>query len=243
AAAQRLPSDRHSGALNMLRLAKGFIASADMSADLRYRSYLQVMARDDVAQLLLQPDPAQEDALDRAFSAAGQEDELNRMFAVDAETQLPDDLLMLTDKMSMAVSLECRVPLLDQDLVDLAAAMPSPIKVRNGQLKSVMKTALSDLLPKDILHRAKRGFGTPMGAWLKRELAPLLRQLLAPEVLAQRGLFRPEAVARLMADHEANRIDGTDALTALMNLEIWSRVYLDRLEPAAVASDLKRHLA
>ncbi|MDP3222758.1 MAG: hypothetical protein Q8M96_06450, partial [Rubrivivax sp.] len=63
------------------------------------------------------------------------------------------------------------------------------------------------------------------------------------EVLAQRGLFRPEAVARLMADHEANRIDGTDALTALMNLEIWSRVYLDRLEPAAVASDLKRHLA
>ena len=242
AAGQRLPSDRHSGAMNMLRLAKGFIASADMGADERYRSYLQVMARADVAQLLLQPGADHPDALDLAFTHAGQEDELNRMFAVDAETQLPDDLLLLTDKMSMAVSLECRVPLLDQDLVDLAAAMPASIKVRDGQLKSVMKAALSDLLPQDILHRAKRGFGTPMGAWLKRELAPLLRQLLAPEVVARRGLFRQDVVDRLVADHEANRVDGTDALTALMNLEIWSRVYLDRHDPAAVAADLKRHV-
>jgi asparagine synthase (glutamine-hydrolysing) len=243
AAGRRLPSDRHSGALNMLRLAKGFIASADMGADERYRSYLQVISRADVGSLLLQPGAVQEDALDRAFAAAGNEDELNRMFAVDAETQLPDDLLMLTDKMSMAVSLECRVPLLDQDLVALAAAIPSTMKVRDGQLKATMKAALADLLPADILHRAKRGFGTPMGAWLKRELAPLLRQLLAPEVIARRGLFRQQAVDQLVAAHEANRIDGTDALTALMNLEIWSRVYLDGHDPAEVAGDLKRHLA
>jgi asparagine synthase (glutamine-hydrolysing) len=243
AAGQRLPSDRHSGALNMLRLAKSFIASADMGADERYRHYLQVMSRQDVAALLMQPAPSQADALDLAFAQAGNEDELNRMFAVDAETQLPDDLLLLTDKMSMAVSLECRVPLLDEALVDLAASMPSAVKVRDGQLKALMKQALSELLPQDILHRAKRGFGTPMGAWLKRELAPLLRQLLAPAVLQQRGLFRVERVQQLVADHEANRIDGTDALVALMNLEIWSRVYIDRHDPAEVASELKRHLA
>ena len=243
AAGQRLPSDRHSGALNMLRLAKGFIASADMGADERYRSYLQVISRNDVAALLLQPSANGDDALDHAFAAAGHDDDLNRMFAVDAQTQLPDDLLLLTDKMSMAVSLECRVPLLDQDLVDLAAAMPASIKVRDGQLKYVMKAALADLLPADILHRAKRGFGTPMGAWLKRELAPLLRQLLAPEVVARRGLFRQPMIDRLVADHQANRIDGTDALTALMNLEIWSRVYLDRHDPAEVAAELKSHLA
>ena len=143
---------------------------------------------------------------------------------------------------SMAVSLECRVPLLDQPLVDLAAAMPASIKVRDGQLKFVMKAALADMLPADILNRAKRGFGTPMGAWLKRELAPLLRQLLAPAVVARRGLFRQPMIDRLVADHEANRIDGTDALTALMNLEIWSRVYLDRLDPAEVSAELKSHL-
>jgi asparagine synthase (glutamine-hydrolysing) len=242
AAGQRMPSDRHSGALNMLRLAKGFIASADMADDERYRSYLQVMPRSQVASLLLRDAPGSDDALDHAFAAAGHEDELNRMLAVDAETQLPDDLLLLTDKMSMAVSLECRVPLLDHELVELAAAMPAAIKVRDGQLKSVMKQALADLLPASILHRAKRGFGTPMGAWLKRELAPALRHLLAPEVLEQRGLFKPDVVRALVVEHEASRIDGTDALVALMNLEIWSRVYLDRQDPAQVASDLKAHL-
>ena len=90
---------------------------------------------------------------------------------------------MLTDKMSMAVSLECRVPLLDHDLVELAAAMPSAIKIRGGRLKHVMKAALSPMLPDDILHRKKRGFGTPMGAWLKKELAPVLQALLSPEVV------------------------------------------------------------
>ena len=88
-------------------------ASAEMSADERYRSYLQVIGRETVRDLLLEPVAGADDPLARAFAGAGHGDELNRMFAVDAETQLPDDLLLLTDKMSMAVSLECRVPLLD----------------------------------------------------------------------------------------------------------------------------------
>ncbi|MBT9459910.1 MAG: asparagine synthase (glutamine-hydrolyzing) [Burkholderiaceae bacterium] len=243
AGARRLPADRHSGLLNMLRLAKGFVATAEMAPDERYRSYLQVLGRDVVSQLMLEPSASGPDPLDLAFAGAGNEDDLNRMFAVDAETQLPDDLLMLTDKMSMAVSLECRVPLLDHDLVELAAAMPGAIKMKGGRLKHVMKEALSDILPDDILNRKKRGFGTPMGAWLKGELAPLLRRLLAPEVLRARGLFRPEIVAGLMADHEANRIDGTDPLLALMNLEIWSRIYLDGRAPDDVATELKTYVA
>jgi len=165
------------------------------------------------------------------------------MFAVDAETQLPDDLLLLTDKMSMAVSLECRVPLLDHELVELAAGMPAQIKVRDGRLKHLFKASLADLLPDDILHRKKRGFGTPMGAWLKRELAPLLRRLLAAEVVSTRGLFRQSMVEQLISDHEANRLDGTDILLALMNLEIWSRIYLDRRDPGDVADELKGYVA
>jgi asparagine synthase (glutamine-hydrolysing) len=243
AMATRLPADRHSGLLNTLRLAKGFLASAEMTADDRYRSYLQVLDRETIAALLMQPDTDQTDPLDKAFAAAGNEDPLNRMFAVDAQTQLPDDLLMLTDKMSMAVSLECRVPLLDHQLVELAAAMPAAIKIRGGHLKHVLKESLGGLLPNDILDRKKRGFGTPMGAWLKKELAPLLARLLAPEVIQRRGLFRQPVVDRLVADHQANRIDGTDALLALLNLEIWSRIYLDRRDPADVADELKGYAA
>ena len=242
-AAERLPADRHSGVLNTLRLAKGFLASADLSDDERYRSYLQVLDRETVASLMLQAAASDPDPLTLAFAGAGSQDALNRMFAVDVETQLPDDLLLLTDKMSMAVSLECRVPLLDHELVQLAAAMPASIKVRGGRLKHVMKESLADLLPRDILDRKKRGFGTPMGAWLKRELAPMLRRLLAPEVVRARGLFNPPVIDRLMADHQAARIDGTDALLALMNLEIWSRVYLDRRDPAEVAVELKSYMA
>jgi asparagine synthase (glutamine-hydrolysing) len=239
-AADRLPIDRHAGMLNAMRLARGFVASAEMNPDDRYRSYVQVLSRERVAALLLAPPAVPDDALGRAFdTAAGHPDELNRLFAVDVETQLPDDLLMLTDRMSMAVSLECRVPLLDHRLVEMAASIPASVKVNGGQLKALMKRSLAGMLPDDILHRRKRGFGTPMGAWLKGELAPLLRRLLSPDVLRERGLFRVDAVERLLGDHQASRIDGTDPLLALMNLEIWSRMYLDGREPGDVALELQ----
>jgi len=242
-AARRLPADCHSKLLNVIRLAKGFVASAEMGADERYRSYLQVIGRETVAALLLDAPPAGDDLLAQAFRDAGTSDELNRLLAVDAQTQLPDDLLVLTDKMSMAVSLECRVPLLDHELVEMAAAMPASIKLRGGHLKHVMKAALAPMLPDGILHRKKRGFGTPMGAWLKKELAPVLKALLSPAAVRARGLFNAATVQSLMDDHSANRSDGTDALLALMNLEIWSRVYLDRRGPADVADELKHHVA
>jgi asparagine synthase (glutamine-hydrolysing) len=102
-----------------------------------------------------------------------------------------------------------------------------------------MKAALAGILPDDILERRKRGFGTPMGAWLKRDLAPVLRRLLSPDALARRGLFRHEEVSGLIAGHEANRVDATDQLLSLLNLEIWSRIFLDRRAPSDVAEELK----
>jgi asparagine synthase (glutamine-hydrolysing) len=161
------------------------------------------------------------------------------MLVVDAETQLPDDLLALTDRMTMATSLECRVPLLDHELVELAAGMPQEVKIRGGRLKHALKAALADTLPPDILERKKRGFGTPMGAWLKGDLAPLVRELLSPASIEARGLFRPPEVAALIAAHGANRLDGTDRLLTLLNLEIWARMYLDGRAPADVADELK----
>ena len=159
---------------------------------------------------------------------------------VDFATQLPDDLLMLTDKMSMAVSLECRVPLLDQRLVELAAGMPGSLKMRGGELKHVMKRALEGVLPDSILHREKRGFGAPMGAWLRAELAPVLRDVLSRESVTRRGLLDPDAVERTIREHEQQKADRTDHLLALINLEIWCRLYLDGQSAAGVADRLQR---
>jgi asparagine synthase (glutamine-hydrolysing) len=236
---EKLPSDRHSPMLNMLRLAKGFLASTGQSLEARYGSYVQVFSPDETGQLLRIKGYERYDAIESAFRGAKSDDALNRMMAVDAETQLPDDLLMLTDKMSMATSLECRVPLLDHELVELAARMPEQVKIRGGRLKHAMKAALANVLPPDILERKKRGFGTPMGAWLKTDLKPLLGRMLDVQTVARRGLFDYGRVKQLVDDHAANRIDGTDQLLSLMNLEIWSRVYLDRRSPDDVTAQLK----
>jgi len=241
AVGQRLPSDRHSPLLNAARLAKGFLSAAGLPIDKRYRSYVEVFSEDLAAQLLRDRRADGHEALAAAFARADGSDELNRMLAVDAETQLPDDLLLLTDKMSMAVSLECRVPLLDHELVEFAARMPQDIKIRGGRLKHAMKAALRDVLPADILERKKRGFGAPMGAWLRRDLAPLLRNLLSVDSINARGLFRPAAIESLVASHAANLVDGTDKLMALINLEIWARIYLDGRSANDVAEELKEH--
>jgi asparagine synthase (glutamine-hydrolysing) len=239
---QYLPSDRHSPLLNLSRLAKGFLATAGLPFEERYRAYVQVFPTSETKRLLRLEGPAHPDAISAAFAHAAGGDDLNRMLTVDAETQLPDDLLMLTDKMSMATSLECRVPLLDHELVELAASMPEGLKIHRGRLKHAMKKAVSGLLPRDILERKKRGFGTPMGAWLKQDLAPLVRGLLSESVVKRRDLFRYPEVRDLIALHEANRIDGTDRLLALLNLEIWSRLYLDGRSANDITSELKAML-
>ena len=179
----------------------------------------------------------------RGVSQTPDERPLRQLMDVDFATQLPDDLLLLTDKMSMAVSLECRVPLLDQRLVELAARMPGSLKMRGGELKHVMKRALEGVLPHGILHREKRGFGAPMGAWLREELAPVLRDVLSREAVTRRGLLDPEGVERTIREHEQQKADRTDHLLALINLEIWCRLYLDGESAAGVADHLKQALA
>jgi asparagine synthase (glutamine-hydrolysing) len=237
--APALPSDRHSPLLNLSRYARSVVLANELPFEERYRSYLQVFSRPRRDQLLRVCRNGDPDALDRVLAATNGDDALRRMFAVDLATQLPDDLLMLTDKMTMATSLECRVPFLDHQLVELAARMPSRFKIRGRDLKYVLKKAFAGILPPDILHRKKRGFGAPMGAWLKHELSPLLRSLLSRECVDRRGLFNWNAVHETIALHEANKEDHTDHLLSLMNLEIWCRIYLDGCSPADVAARIK----
>ena len=238
-----LPGDRHSKWLNYSRLAKNFLGAAASPFIERYRAYVGAFPPDVVAALMVRPAHERFDAIGEAFLACGGEDPLARMFGVDAHTQLPDDLLKLTDKMTMAASIECRVPLLDHELVELAAQIPASIKVAGGELKSVLKKALADVLPREVLYREKRGFGAPMGAWLKGSLATMLDSALSRESLLARGLLNPAPVAQLIADHRANRVDGTDKLLALLNLEIWCRVTLDGRAAQDVADELEEAVA
>lgn len=236
--ATSLPSDRHTPLMNLARYAKSFILSGELPFEDRYRSYVQVFSDEQRRRIARESVDAEFDAISSAFARARSSDDIHRLFHVDLQTQLPDDLLMLTDKMSMATSLECRVPLLDQNLVELASHMPSGMKIHGRQLKYILKKALSGLLPDEILYRKKRGFGAPMGAWLKQELKPIMDQVLSRESIEGRGLFHWEAVKDVIDLHLSNRQDHTDHLLALMNLELWSRIYLDGVTPEDLALEL-----
>jgi asparagine synthase (glutamine-hydrolysing) len=135
------------------------------------------------------------------------------------------------------------VPLLDTQLVELAARMPARLKINGRELKHVMKRALADILPAEILYRRKRGFGAPIGAWLKRELRPLLRGVLAREAVERRGLFDWRAIEETIRLHESNRADHTDHLLALINLELWCRMYIDGERHEDVAESLRESIA
>jgi asparagine synthase (glutamine-hydrolysing) len=233
-----LPVARHSRALNLFRYARRVALLAEQPAGDRYHGLMEVFRSADLAALLHGTLSAQPDALQRALQQFPDETELDRMFAADLATQLTDDLLLLTDKTSMAHSLECRVPLLDERLVDLAASIPASLRVRGSQTRYILKKALRTTLPEVVLKRKKRGFGAPLGAWLQNELLPVLDRLLSPDVVRRRGLFRPAAVASVIAEHRAKRADHTDHLFALMTLELWMRLFIDGERPADVSTSL-----
>jgi asparagine synthase (glutamine-hydrolysing) len=240
--ARRLPSDRHSPLLNLSRHVRQYVLAQELPFEERYRSYVQAFGAGELAELLRAPPAQPWDALGRAFKASKGADALDRLIRADLLTQLPDDLLLLTDKMTMATSLECRVPILDHEVVELSARMPSRMKIRGRTLKHVLKRALRGLLPDEILFRKKRGFGAPMGAWLKGELAGLIGSVLSRESVEARGLFSWPAVERTLALHAANKADHTDHLLSLMNLEIWCRMTLDGRTPDDVTSQLTAEL-
>jgi asparagine synthase (glutamine-hydrolysing) len=236
---QLLPSDRHSRLLDRARLLKGFLRSAELEPDERYENYVRVFGQRDLFELLGNEKSFRSGAMADAFAQANSEDPVQRLIDVDLQTQLPDDLLMLTDRMSMATSLECRVPLLDDRLVELASSMPAALKVNGTRLKFALKQALRGVLPDDIIDRQKRGFGAPIGGWFKSELTGFLDAILSENCIRERGLFDWNKVAAIKAAHRENREDYTDHLLSMMNLEIWSRMYLDGDAPESVTESFR----
>jgi asparagine synthase (glutamine-hydrolysing) len=159
-------------------------------------------------------------------------DLLERLLYTDCKTYLVE-LLMKQDNMSMAASIESRVPFLDHELVEFAFRIPPRYATRRLAGKCVLKEIASDLLPHSIVHRRKLGFPTPWAGWLAgSQLAELEAMLTSPRSLA-RGWFRPEAVKRLFREHRSGARDNTNRIWRLLNLELWSRMFIDR-DPAVL---------
>jgi asparagine synthase (glutamine-hydrolysing) len=141
---------------------------------------------------------------------------------------------MKQDQMSMAASIESRVPFLDHALVEHVVRLPAALKLRGWQTKAVLRAALRDLVPAPILTRRKMGFPVPVGRWLRGPFWPLVEDLvLGPRALA-RGLFDVRALTALAGEHRAGVANHGDRLWLLANLEVWHRVFIDGEEAPAV---------
>ncbi|MEX1997123.1 MAG: asparagine synthase (glutamine-hydrolyzing) [Candidatus Andersenbacteria bacterium] len=147
---------------------------------------------------------------------------------VDINTYLPDDLLVKVDIATMAVALEGRSPFLDHEFLELSASIPANLKLRGLNTKKyILKQALHDILPDEVLYRPKKGFGVPIGTWFRSDLKNYLRSVVLSPRSLSRGLFEEEAIQRLIATHNTTTINHAPRLWALLTLELWWRRYFD----------------
>lgn len=182
-------------------------------------------------------------ALEPHLARAPQGDPLARALYLDLKTWLADDGLVKVDRMSMAHALEVRCPLLDHRIIELAARVPSSLKLRRGRTKILLRRVAERRLPAEILARPKRGFAPPVSRWLREDLRDLSRDLLlAPDALA-RDLFEIREVARLLDDHRTQRLDAGWALWTLLMLEVWHREVLRGARQPAVPEEVPHAVA
>jgi asparagine synthase (glutamine-hydrolysing) len=198
----------------------------------RYLVYCTYYRRQELARLLT-PDlfSASADPLHRHrayLERVKDQHWLNQLLYLDAKTFLPCLNLAYTDKMSMAASTEVRVPLLDDEVVSLAANIPPNLKLRGLTRKYIFKRSMEGVVPPEVIWRPKAGFGAPVRSWLVGDLKPMVHDLLSADTVARRGLFDPREVVRLIADNEAGRADNSLRIWALMTLELWQREFVDR---------------
>ncbi|HEY6275010.1 MAG TPA: asparagine synthase (glutamine-hydrolyzing) [Streptosporangiaceae bacterium] len=172
--------------------------------------------------------------LDHAFAASAARSRVSKIMDVDIHTYLPGDLLTKLDITTMACSLEARCPFLDHQLMEWAARLPARLKIRRGTTKFLLKQAMAPWLPPELISRGKQGFGVPLAAWLRGDFRELARDVLTDDTARSRGLFRPEAVARLLAEHDQGD-DHASRLWALIQFELWHRAHVDppAVQPAS----------
>lgn len=215
------------------RMAKMF-AHAGESTDRRLASYFlwsteevrRALYTDAFAETIRTVDTL-EPLLNSLRDIPRETDPLQRMLYLELRHFLADHNLNYTDRAGMAVGVEVRVPLLDLDMVRFAAQVPARFKQKGRVGKAIFKKAMEPYLPRDVIYRPKSGFGVPLRRWLQRELRPMVEDTLNEATLRARGIFRPEAVRRLIAADAEGRVDGSYTIFAIMCIELWFRRFID----------------
>jgi asparagine synthase (glutamine-hydrolysing) len=171
------------------------------------------------------PDTAE--LLQRVYDESGSTSTRDSVLYLDASTQLPDEFLHVTDRFSMAFSLEARTPFLDHELVELVASIPPERRTDPDDPKKLLREAVADLLTPAHREAPKRGFVFPLGRWLREDLRPLAERLLDDEHLRRQGIFRPGLAARYFEPHLEGRADESERLWPLLMFQLWHLLYVE----------------
>jgi asparagine synthase (glutamine-hydrolysing) len=230
------PTEKKKGLINR---AKRFVEGARLPDNLehtRWMIFLQELeksrlytseTRDEISY------PETYEFIRKYFRQANTDDDLNRQLYVDIKTYLVDDILVKVDRMTMATSLEGRVPFLDYRFVEFTATLPSRLKMKGNDTKYILKKAMKNILPPEILTRGKEGFSIPIKNWLRTDLKSLMLDILHPDRIRQQGFFDPNYVQQLTDEHLAGKENHSHRLWALMVFGIWQDIYLNH-QPVVV---------
>jgi asparagine synthase (glutamine-hydrolysing) len=184
---------------------------------------------DDAKRAIVANDEGLSDTSDLLFTrfAAAGGGARDRVAVTDMTTQLPEEFLMMTDRFSMAHSLEARTPFLDNEMVELALSIPAARRTRRGDLKGLLRRAVGPLLPEEARRAPKRGFVVPLKLWLRGRMRPLCERLLAPERLTAQGLFRPEFYSDYVRPHLDGAADHTNRVWAVLMFQLWHLTFIE----------------
>ncbi len=231
---ERIPSS--SSKVSFEYKAKRFVRAASLPPLERHHGWKEIFSADARAELLVPSRRGTTDPIDllrRRYAETKGIDELARLQDVDIGIYLVDDLLVKTDRASMAHSLETRVPFLDPVIAEFALALPRRQKVRGFSKKRLLRRAATPLIGKKIANSRKQGFSIPAAAWLRGELEPFAREVLAPEVIRRQGFFNSERVGQLLDAHVERREDYSRQIWSLLSFTLWHEHYSDESGPTS----------
>ena len=208
--------------------AKRFVRAAHLPPLERHHGWKEIFSADARAELTGRTDVGDPlAALRRRYDETEGHELVTRLQDVDLGGYLVDDLLVKTDRASMAWSLEARVPFLDTVVTNFALSLPARHKVRGLEKKRLLRKAVAPLLPRQVVHGRKRGFSIPAAAWLRNELEGFARETLAPETLRRQGYLRPEAVTAILDEHVSGREDRSRQLWGLLAFTLWHEHHVE----------------
>lgn len=163
------------------------------------------------------------------FNTGTSNNHIDHQLYLDSKVYLPGDVLTKVDRMTMANSVEARAPFLDHLLIEFSTRLPSAWKLKGYESKYILKQAVKGLVPQEILHRQKKGFGVPLGIWMRGELRPMVENILTDLTTCKRGIYDQAGVRVLLNEHMRRRRDNSHKLWALLMIELWFRTFIDRV--------------